>query len=325
MRRFAIHRPRQKSSKPLVFMNKREPKPVLCVILSLPMKRAIFLLTCFGISCGFAFGTVTVDEEAFGKSLGGWRKKGNKTAEYSLSGSIYRTYRPETSKTPEGGIFVSIRIDHVRGWLSSNDHAILEITIGPKGTIDSAKSNIAIQGKSITSDVIVGVSQAGQAVTDVDQAVQVGTDLVADLTAKLLRENIVEAGRVSFPAALRHNYNLIYQALLLNGIPMSAPSATGQPEGDKLPAGENSTSVTTTGEALPGPAEKTETEPASTTEAAKPTSEPTPPAAKPIPENKPLDVAPYTPPPVDLQTSGDLSVPPPAAEPAPPPPPAAGS
>jgi hypothetical protein len=47
----------------------------------------------------------------------------------------------------------------------------------------------------------------------VDRAVKIGTDLVADLSSKLLREKIVEPGRVSFPAAIRHNYNLLYQSV----------------------------------------------------------------------------------------------------------------
>jgi hypothetical protein len=247
-------------------------------------------------------------------------EKSKNTAEYALSGSIYRTYRPETSKTPEGGIFISIRIDHVRGWLSSDDHAILEITVGPKGTIDSAKSNIAIQGKSITSDVIVGVSLAGQAVTEVDQAVQVGTDLVADLTAKLLRENIVEAGRVSFPAALRHNYNLLYQALRVNGIAPGSDPATSPPT--TPPTVENSTTVSTTLATDPTEPAKTETE-------GKPATEETPPTAKPVIENKPLEVTPYTAPPADplhgtnTPPAPPAPVTPPPAEPAPPLPPLA--
>jgi hypothetical protein len=254
------------------------------------MKRVVSLITCLALFCGSAFATVTVDEDAFGQSLGGWRKKSKNTAEYSLSGSIYRTYRPETSKTPEGGIYLSIRIDHVRGWLSSDDHAILEITIGPKGTIDSAKSNIAIQGKSITSDVIVGVSQAGQAVTHVDQAVQVGTDLVADLTAKLLRENIVEAGRVSFPAALRHNYNLLYQALRVNGVaPGGDVTATPSTVESTTPVPDTQASTTSVSVATGvTPAEVTEEEKAATEK------EETPPAAVPVPEHKPLEVTPYT-------------------------------
>jgi hypothetical protein len=58
--------------------------------------------------------------------------------------------------------------------------------------------------------------------------VKIGGDLVADLSSKLLREKIVEAGRVSFPAALRHNYNQLYQAIRTeDGKPVApAPAPT---------------------------------------------------------------------------------------------------
>ncbi len=156
---------------------------------------------------------VSVDEEKLGKSLGGWKERAGKAAEYPLSGANYRTYRPEITPTPDGGIFVSIRIDHVRGWLSSDDHAMLEITVDKEGRVVSAQSSIAIQGRSVTSDVIRGGTAAGQQLAGVDRAVQIGTDLIADVSEKMLREKIVEAGRVSFPSALRHNYNLLYQAI----------------------------------------------------------------------------------------------------------------
>lgn len=169
---------------------------------------------CFAlILAAAAFGEVRVDEDAFGASLGGWKKKSNKAAEYPLSGSTYRTYKPEVSPTPEGGLFVSLRIDHVRGWLSSDDHAVLEITVDAKGAVVSAQSTIAIQGRSISSDLIVGVNESGKKLAGTEQAVQIGTDLVANLTAKLLREKVVEAGRVSFPSVLRHNYNLLFRAI----------------------------------------------------------------------------------------------------------------
>ncbi len=177
------------------------------------MKRFIWILAANLAALQFAGAQVRVDEEAFGKSLGGWNKRSKMAAEYPLSGSTYRTFKPEATPTPTGGLFVSIRIDHVRGWLSSDDHATLEITFDPKGGIESAQSNIAIQGRSISSDVILGTGAAARQVVDMDRAVQVGTDLVANLTAKLLRENIVESGRVSFPAAVRHNYNLLFQAI----------------------------------------------------------------------------------------------------------------
>ena len=153
-----------------------------------------------------------LDLEAFGESLGGWRKDGQ-TVDYELSGAKYRTFRPEITPTPDGGMFVSVRIDHLRGWLSNNDHAVLEVSFGPDGSVVSAQSNLAIQGRTISSDLIRSSANAGAAVTGVEGAVRIGTDLVADLSSKLLREKIVEAGRVTYPAALRHNYNLLFQAI----------------------------------------------------------------------------------------------------------------
>jgi hypothetical protein len=172
----------------------------------------------------FSFGGVEIDVDAFGKNLGGWVKRGNKAAEYPLSGSVYRTYKPEISPTPDGGLFVSVRIDHVRGWLASDDHAILEITVDAKGNIVCAQSNIAIQGRSISSDMILGGTDAGNKLVGTDRAVQIGTELVANLSAKLLREKIVEAGRVSFPSALRHNYNMLFQAVMVAQPPVAVPA-----------------------------------------------------------------------------------------------------
>ncbi len=200
------------------------------------MKRmfSIIALSCAAAVC--ATGQVRIDQEVFGKSLGGWDKRGNSAAQYSLSGSTYRTFRPETTPTPDGGIFVSVRIDHVRGIFSSDDHATLEVTIDSNGGIQSARSNIAIQGRSISSDVILGTTKAGQVVGGVDRAVQIGTDLVANLSAKLLREKIVESGRVTFPAAVRHNYNLLYQAIRMGG-PQVADAAEETAGDAEVPAG----------------------------------------------------------------------------------------
>lgn len=194
----------------------------------------ILLLSLAVLSAAVVHGLaeVTIDETSFGKSLGGWNKRSSSVAEYPLSGADYRTYKPEISPTPDGGLFISVRIDHIRGWLASDDHAILEITVNPKGAIASAQSSIAIQGQSIKSDVILGGNDAGKAILSPEGAVQIGTDLVANLSAKLLRENIVEAGRVSFPSVLRHNYNRLFQAIRVDGVqvlpepPVATPVTT---------------------------------------------------------------------------------------------------
>lgn len=186
-------------------------------------------------SIGTAFAAPQLDEEALGKSLGGWQ---GKTATYALSGSNYRTYKPEVSPTPDGGLFVSIRIDHLRGLLSSNDHAVLEITISPSGQIASAQSSLALQGLSISSELIRGSASAGAQVGGVGAAVKIGGDLVADLSSKLLREKIVEAGRVSFPAALRHNYNQLYQSIRTEDGKPVAPALAPIPGAPAAPSKE---------------------------------------------------------------------------------------
>ncbi|GEP43634.1 hypothetical protein [Brevifollis gellanilyticus] len=161
------------------------------------------------------FAAVEIDMEGFGTSLGGWKARKGKAAEYEISEALYRTYQPETSPSPDGGIFVSVRIDHVRGFMASDDHASLELSFAADGTLVTAQSSLALQGRTISSELIKGGASASTSVAApyVDRAVKIGTDLVADLSSKLLREKIVEAGRVSFPAAIRHNYNLLYQAV----------------------------------------------------------------------------------------------------------------
>ena len=175
---------------------------------------------------------VEIDIDAFGESLGGWK---DKTVDYSLSGANYRTYHPEISPSPDGGIFVSVRIDHRRGWLSSDDHAVLEISFGPDGSVTSAKSTLAIQGRTVASDLIRSTADAGGSIVGAEGAVKIGSNLVADLSAKLMREKIVEAGRVSFPAAVRHNYNLLYQAVRLLKAAPPADGGAGTPKGEPVP------------------------------------------------------------------------------------------
>ncbi len=165
---------------------------------------------------------VRLDMDALGQSLGGWDKKRTKAADYELSGSTYRTYKPEITPTPEGGIFVSVRIDYCRGMFSSNDFATLEMTFDSKGVLTSAQSSIAIQGRKISSDVMRTSMKLSESQGAVGAAVKMGGDLVADLTEKLSRENVVEAGRVTFPSAVRHNFNKVFQAVNYT-TPVQAP------------------------------------------------------------------------------------------------------
>ena len=154
-----------------------------------------------------------VHVDRFGKSLGGWDGKRQKYAEFERSGSKYRTWKPEVTPVLNGGVFVSLRIDHLRGMLASDDHASLEITFRADGTVESARSSIALQGRRITSDLITDTGKIGAKAAGLDRAAKVGLDMVTNLSAKIFRENVKEPGRVTFPAVLNHNYNLLCMAV----------------------------------------------------------------------------------------------------------------
>ena len=106
---------------------------------------ALFLALLSAVS---AFGGVEINLDKLGTSLGGWKARKGKAAEYEISESLYRTYQPETSPSPDGGIFVSIRIDHVRGFMASDDHASLELSFANDGTLVTAQSSLALQGRT---------------------------------------------------------------------------------------------------------------------------------------------------------------------------------
>ncbi|HUF63165.1 MAG TPA: hypothetical protein VMN36_13900 [Verrucomicrobiales bacterium] len=182
------------------------------------MNRCLIAILAFAWSAPLAMSEVFLDIDDFGERLGGWEKKRGLAAVYRVSDSSYRTYRPAVTKTPEGGIFVSVRIDNVRGVFAANDHASLEITFDSGGRVVSARSSISLQGKRITSDLIVGGVQVGKAaasITPADALIKVSSDLVANLTEKISKEGAVEPGRVTFPAVVQHNFNILFQAVRL--------------------------------------------------------------------------------------------------------------
>lgn len=213
---------------------------------------------------------VEVDLDALGKSLGGWNKEKGKAAEYKFSESEYRSYKPEISRSPDGGIFISMRVDHVRGMFSADDHASLEMSFSPEGTLLSAQAYISIQERRISSDMFRSAGKqaagaAGQVVGGtVAQAAKIGSDVFGSLAGKLLRENVTEPGRVAFPAALRHNYNMLYPCVHvvkdpLKALPVEEPQAAGatvattpvkpvEPEPAKKTAPEGMIEVRTFGE-----------------------------------------------------------------------------
>jgi len=107
--------------------------------------------------------------------------------------------------------------------------------------------------------------------------------MAADLSAKLLREQIVEPGRVTFPAAIRHNYNLLYNAVKLR----KADGTTEKPVTPLAPAAEDPKKTPAKdAKDAPKPAAKPEDKPGSNLEIktfSTPQPAPAPAAGTPVP------------------------------------------
>lgn len=202
---------------------------------------------------------VEVDIEKFGTSLGGWNKEKHKAAEYKFSEVDFRTYKPEVTAAPDGGVFISVRVDHMRGMFSSDDHASLEMSFAPDGTLLSSQAAISIQARRISSDMFrSGGSSAAKAAGEfaggtAEKAAKLSSSMFASLAGKLLRENVTEPGRIAYPAALRHNYNLLFQCVKFVKDPPKALVVEGDPirpkQEEAKGAPENMFDVHTFGEA----------------------------------------------------------------------------
>lgn len=221
------------------------------------MKNTPIILSLLLLSLVSAWAGPILNMDRLGEQLGGWEAKGKRAADYERSGSHYRTWKPEVTAMLDGGIFISMRIDHMRGIFASDDHASLQVTIDKNGNIVQAQSSMAFQGQKITSDAIRMSTAAGTSAAGVEKVAKVGTDLLADLSSKLLRENVAEPGRVTFPAVIHHNYNLLCLATGIideKAIPAAAAGAKpATPAQQPLQMDRNKSSALKTGQVSPLP------------------------------------------------------------------------
>lgn len=136
----------------------------------------------------------------------GWNDKAGQAAVYESGGSHYRTYRPTLSFPPGGGLFVSTKIDHIRGG-AEDDHNLLEMEFNSEGRILTVRSVIDFAG---TPQFDTGLIR-GAGELDSEK-----TGQIAELSAKLVNSLIKfftdlaeTGGRANFPAVIQHNLNII--------------------------------------------------------------------------------------------------------------------
>ena len=104
----------------------------------------LFVTVIAGLSFLLPASAVTIDTQAYGESLNGWRK--NRTAFYSIDNHSYLTHKPTVSPSPDGGIFVSTRIEHAPRF-GKKTTSYLELSYSAAGTL------LTIQIKIMAGDL----------------------------------------------------------------------------------------------------------------------------------------------------------------------------
>tara|TARA_A100001037_G_scaffold306864_1_gene357682 strand:- start:23960 stop:24577 length:618 start_codon:yes stop_codon:yes gene_type:complete len=174
----------------------------------------------------------TLNVEAFGKALHGWKK--DRTASYTINNNRYRTHRPTATRTQGGGLFISTRIEE-GGRLSSGAVCVLELTFSPEGHPIAAQIRATMKGKRLDTGLVTRKAAAplpteGEGTAEAGAGWQTPTNtLVMDLftrfDAELRKLDGKEGGRqrrdifgrvtgsankrTDVPAAIRHNLNLL--------------------------------------------------------------------------------------------------------------------
>jgi hypothetical protein len=99
-----------------------------------------FLITALG-SLAFLLPAqaVTVDVDAFGAALNGWRK--NRTASYTIDDHPYLTHKPTITPNASGGVFISTRVDHKRSF-GKKTTSYIELNYDSEGMLLTAQIKI---------------------------------------------------------------------------------------------------------------------------------------------------------------------------------------
>lgn len=120
--------------------------------------------------------------------------KGGRAYELLSQDSNYRVWRPDVATSPDGGVALSMKLDHIRG-MFQDDHALMQLAFRPNGTLASSSWTIELQGHNPVSkflDVASGELPAG--VSSVAKLVATLTSAIEDLGER--------GGRLNFPAVL---------------------------------------------------------------------------------------------------------------------------
>jgi len=114
------------------------------------MKKILCLIAA-SIALTGATNAVSLDINKIGQRLNGWDKKD--IATYTIDHVVYRTYKPVPTKSPGGGLFVSMRMDSVPSRRNTSV-CYLHVTISPQGYITGLQAKVRLNGKTYDSGIV---------------------------------------------------------------------------------------------------------------------------------------------------------------------------
>lgn len=152
-----------------------------------------------------------LDKKLLGEKLGGWDDKDGKAAKYESAGSNYRMYKPSATKTQDGGLFISTKLDHIRG-MGGDDHCQLEITLDSAGKIVSAESSITMGDKSFDTGLIEAAALL-TANPEIIVVTAIATEMYKDMKKQIAKWTD-DGGRKNFPAVVKHGFNHILNSVV---------------------------------------------------------------------------------------------------------------
>ncbi|MBK1833978.1 hypothetical protein [Roseibacillus ishigakijimensis] len=187
----------------------------------------VALLAALGLSSlGSAFG-LGIDVESLGTKLNGWSKK--RTATYTVDNHTYRTHVPTVTRNLDGGIFVSMRVEHISA-LRADAVAYLELTFTPAGYVGASQIRLTMNGNRYDTGQVLRTEEQALPEGEIGSVDWRSTHMkmVLELFRKLdgefaKAEKEEEAGtrdlwgrfrgseleEADVAAALRHNLNLL--------------------------------------------------------------------------------------------------------------------
>lgn len=189
--------------------------------------KIVAILVAVGLSgLGSAFG-LEIDIESLGQHLNGWSK--NRTASYTIDSQTYRTHVPTVTRNLDGGMFVSMRVEHLSA-VRPDATGYIELTFTPSGYVGAAQIRLTMNGMKFDTGQVLREEERVPAEGEVGSAdwrsshMKMVLDLFSRLDSEFAKgEDKVEKGKRDLwgrfngsklsesdvSAALRHNLNLL--------------------------------------------------------------------------------------------------------------------